>query len=222
MHMLHRVNDAPKIRTPPNPYSQAILRLVPGVGPIAAQLRNELFDRDQKRYEEFRAALEDDMALDDLARLLRQNERFADMLRDAVEAAVRTRDESKIRLLARSFVLGTLAEDDAAIDEAELQTRLIAELDPVDLRAVLALRDKAFQYGHPVGCLTHELSISDATANLIYARLRRSGLVETEPIATIDPADAAGEVELNESWGLTTTAHAIMRLMDSLRDGELK
>ena len=92
-----------------------------------------------------------------------------------------------IRLLSKSFVSGALAEDEAAVDEAEQQTRLIAELDPVDLRSVLALRDKSRGYGHPIGCILHELRVTAATASLIFARLQRSGLVEIEPTASFDP-----------------------------------
>jgi DNA-binding transcriptional ArsR family regulator len=200
----------------PSPYSQALLRLVPRVGPVIAQLRNELHERNERRYEEFRTAVEEDIDLEELAELLLENERFGDLLRDSVEAALRTRDEQKIRLLAKSFVSGALAEDEAAVDEAEQQTRLIAELDPVDLRAMLALRDRSRGYGHPVGCLRKELGVTPTTANLIYARLQRNGLVEIEPMASFDPKNDSGEVELDESWGLSDTTTAILQLMDEL------
>ena len=200
----------------PSPYGQALLRLVPRVGPVVAQLRDELHQRDQQRYDEFRDAVDAGIDLEDLAQLLLEQERFGDLLRDAVEAALRTRDVTKIRLLAGAFVSGALASDEAAVDEAEQQTRLIAELDPVDLRAVLVLRDKSRGYGHPVACVRNELRVTPATANLIYARLQRNGLVEVESAASFDPENNSGEVELDESWGLSETAKAILNLMDGL------
>jgi hypothetical protein len=200
----------------PDPYSQALLRLVPRVGPIAAQLRDELFERDQRRYNAFRSAVAHALDLDELARLLLEHERFGDLLRDSIEAALRTRDEQKIRLLAKAFTSGVLADDEARVDEAEQQTRLIAELDPVDLRAVLVLRDRGRSYGHPVTCLARELRLTGATANLVYARLERNGLVETQTLASINQEDAPGEVEVGESWGLSATAKAILELMDTL------
>lgn len=189
---------------------------MPRVGPVAAQLRDELFERDQRRYNEFRSAVADELDLDDLAGLLIEHERFSDLLRDSVEAALRTRDEQKIRLLAKAFASGALAHDEAAVDEAEQQTRLIAELDPVDFRAVLALRDDSRRYGHPVTCIARELRLTGATANLVYARLERSGLVETQTLASINPEDTPGEVEVGESWGLSATAKSIVQLMDTL------
>lgn len=200
----------------PSPYGQALLRLVPAVGPVVAQLREELHERDQRRYDEFRDAVDAGIDLEDLAQLLLEEERFGDLLRDAVDAALRTRDSTKIRLLAGAFVSGTLATDEASIDEAEQQTRLIAELDPVDLRAILILRDKSRGYGHPAACLRHELRMTSATAGLIYARLQRYGLVEVDSTASFDPENNSGEVELDESWGLSDTAKAILRLLDQL------
>lgn len=200
----------------PNPYSQAILRMVPKVGPVMAQLRDELHARDQQRYKAFREALEADIDLDLLGRLLTEHEQFGDLLRDSIEAALRTRDLRKIRLLAKAFVAGTLAQDQARVDEAEQQTRLIAELDPVDLRAVLALRDSSGSYGSPVACIRHELGLTPATAALVYARLERNALVETEAIASFDPDERSGEIEMDETWGLSATARAMLVLMDQL------
>jgi hypothetical protein len=200
----------------PNPYSQALLRLVPKVGPVAAQLRDELHKRDQERYDEFRKRVEDDIDLDELARLILEHERFGDLLRDSVEAALRTRDTQKIRLLAKAFSSGALADDEASIDEAEQLTRLIAELDPVDIRAALALRNRGNRYGHPVGCIQHELGVSHPMSNLIYSRLQRTGLVENETIAALDREDRSGEVEIGETWGLSGTGRAILGLLDDL------
>jgi hypothetical protein len=145
-----------------------------------------------------------------------EHERFSDLLRDSVEAALRTRDERKIRLLAKAFASGALADDEAAVDEAEQQTRLIADLDPVDLRAVLVLRDRSRGYGHPVTCIARELRLTGATAHLVYARLERNGLVETQTLASINPDDTPGEVEVGASWGLSATAKSILQLMNTL------
>jgi hypothetical protein len=213
---LRAMSEIDRMPDGPDPYSQALLRLVPRVGPVVAQLRDELHERDQRRYDDFRAAVEDEIELDELARLVIEHERFGDLLRDSVDAALRTRDEQKIRLLAKSFVSGALAEDEASIDEAEQQTRLIAELDPTDFRAILALRDRSKGYGHPIGCILHELRVTPATANLIYSRLQRGGLVEIETMASFEPENRSGEVELDESWGLSDTARAILHLMDEV------
>jgi hypothetical protein len=109
------------------------------------------------------------------------------MLRDAVESVLRTHGEQIIRLLAKAFARGALANDDAAIDEAQEIERLVVELDPVDLRALLALRDRFRGSGHRVGCLIHEPDITSATASVINARLERLGPIGIERSSSFDP-----------------------------------
>lgn len=180
-------------------------------GKVIAQLRQELHDREQRRYKAFQEALGAQLDVDELAELIFDKERFGDLLRDAVEAALRTHDETKIRMLATTFASGALSTDAASIDEAEQLLRVVAALDAVQLRALAAIRDSGARYGSPEGCLIHELKTTPAMANLLFHQLQQFGLVEVEQRATYDAEFDDTEVQLDTSWALSQTGQALAR-----------
>ncbi|MCU1437962.1 MAG: hypothetical protein JWP66_1049, partial [Naasia sp.] len=123
----------------PDPHVQAMLRFIPGVGKNLAHWRDDVYVRDRERVERMSAAAADDVDLGDLLEAMEEDERISDLFRSAVEGAIKTGDDDKIRLLGRALASGALSEDDAALEEAEQLLRIAVELDPVDLRALLLL-----------------------------------------------------------------------------------
>lgn len=85
-------------------------------------------------------AAAEDIDLASLLEAIRTNEELSDMFRQAVDAAAHASSEDKLRLLGRALAIGALAQDEAAVEEAEQLLRTAVELDPVDLWAILLLR----------------------------------------------------------------------------------
>lgn len=192
---------------------QALLRLVPGVGKTVAQWREDLYVRDRERAERLRAAAAEDMDLGDLLEAMQDDERISDLFRAAVDAAIRTGDEDKIRLLGRALASGALSNDDAALEEAEQLLRIAVELDPVDLRALLLLRRSDMR--RPWVLIQERRGASKAVAWAIMARLQRLGLIDEERDARVaDPADPQDDaVEIEETFTLSPLCDELLRLL---------
>jgi hypothetical protein len=206
------MSDLPELLVPepPTPLSQALWRLMPKYGDVIARFREDTYARDKERIERLASACQQDVPLECLLLSMQENERLADMFRAAVDSAVRTGDDDKLKLMGRALSDGTLAEDDAAVDEAEQLLRTAVELDPVDLRALLALRRRGTS--RPWKTLCEECGLTDVTADVVMARLQRLGLLEVERDAEVtfpdDPSD--GQVDVNESYSLTRAAGAVI------------
>lgn len=195
---------------PPTPLSQALWRLMPKYGDVIAKFRDETYARDKERIERLAGAAQQDVSLECLLISMQEDERLADMFRAAVDGAVRTGDDDKLNLMGRALSDGTLAEDEAAVDEAEQLLRTAIELDPVDLRALLVLRRHGV--ARPWTTLREQCGLSDVTVDVVIARLQRLGLLEVERDAQVifpeDPND--GQVDVNESYNLTRAAEAVI------------
>jgi hypothetical protein len=145
---------------------------------------------------------------------LHTDEALSDMFRQAIEAAVRTGSEDKLRLLGRALASGALAQDEAAVEESEQLLRAAVELDPVDLRALLALR--AANLRRPWVVLQERLGATKAVAWAVMARLQRLGLIDVERDARLDdPDDRASDlVEIDESYSFTPACDALLALLE--------
>jgi hypothetical protein len=111
------------------------------------------------------------------------DERLAYMLLNAAEAAERTSLAAKRRLLGR--VVGRAARDPAPIDESDLFTAALRDLDAPHLR-VLAELEKAFQADQGRLKTLVAKEVMDRHPAPIAAALRRHGLVNE--VATWDYA----------------------------------
>jgi hypothetical protein len=187
--------------------------MVPKVGGVLAQWREETFVRDQERIERMSQGAAEAIDLGDLLEAMQEDERVSDMFRVAVDAAVRTGAEDKLHLLGRALAAGALAADDAAVDEAEQLLRTAVELDPVDLRALLVIEDT--QSRHPRQILEEHLEISTAVALAVMARLQRLGLVAEEQNATLNDArDKTNEfVDIDQTYVLTALWDAMQAVL---------
>jgi hypothetical protein len=123
----------------PDPTTQAMLRLIPGVGAVMAQWRDETYLRDKERVERMGAATAEVIDGEAVLRAIQEDERVSDMFRDVVSAAVRTGDDNKLGLLGRALASGALAKGDAAVDEAQQFLRIASELDPVEVEHLLGV-----------------------------------------------------------------------------------
>jgi hypothetical protein len=124
----------------------------------------------------------------DLLEAMQEDDRVSDLFRAAVDAAMRTSDADKLKLLGRALASGALAAD-AQVAEAEQLLRTASELDPVDLRALLLLRRTHVR--RPWTTLQEQMGVSKAVAWTIMARLQRLGLTDEERDAQLeDPQDS--------------------------------
>lgn len=197
----------------PDPTSQALLRLVPKLGPIVATWRQETHERRQRRAELLGATAAEGIGVEQLFEQIANDERLTDMFNAAVEASIATSSDAKIRLLGRALAAGATASDEARVDEAEQLLRIALDLDPVDLRAIRAL--ERWHVSDAVRTVAYALDVSSAIAGPIVARLERLHLVSVERMASIsdkrDPDD--DQVNLDEEWSVTDTATALMDLL---------
>jgi hypothetical protein len=197
----------------PDPTSQALIRLVPKLGPIVATWRQETHERRQRRAEQLGTAAAEGIGVEQLFEQIASDERLTDMFNAAVEASIATSSDAKIRLLGRALAAGATAADEAKVDEAEQLLRIALELDPVDLRAMRALERR--HVGDAVYTVAYALDISPAIAGPVVARLERLHLLSVERMASIsdkkDPDD--DQVNIDEEWGVTDTAAALLGLL---------
>jgi hypothetical protein len=199
---------------PPDPTTQALLKLVPKVGVVLAEWRQETYQRDLRRVTLMSEAAADEVDLASLLDALHTDEALSDMFRMAVEAATQASSEAKLKLLGKALASGALAEDDAAVEEAQQLLRAAVELDPVDLRALLALRGTAKR--QPRVVLQEWLGTTEAVAWAVMARLLRVGLVDVERDARVnDPEDATSDfVDIQENYAVTPTGEALLELLE--------
>jgi hypothetical protein len=197
----------------PDPHVQALLRFVPGVGSNLARWREDVYVRDRERAERMSAAAAEDVDLGDLLEAMEEDERISDLFRAAVEAAIKTGDDDKIRLLGRALASGALAEDDSDVEEAEQLLRIAVELAPVDLRALLLLRRTDMR--RPWVMIQEQMGASKPVAWAIMARLQRLGLVDEERDARVsDPEDPKDDaIEMDETYSLSPLCEALLGLL---------
>ena len=206
----------------PHPVTQAVLRLLPK-GTVAAQYRADQFARESLRAEQLKEAISEELTIESLFDQISSSEEVGEMFRVAVESASRSTSEGHIRLLGKFLAAGALAADQARVDEADQLLRVTAQLDPVDLRALLVLEGKLQQRRNvtPMHCLKNDMGFSSALSHAIFARLTRLGLLSSERSAYVADADATNReddaIEIEEIWSVTPTAEAILEMLGGRR-----
>jgi len=127
---------------------------------------------------------------------LQSDERLRSMVDTAMDAAVRASTEAKARAIGRALVSGALAADDAQVDEAAQNLRIVVDLEAIDVRvldhltkltwslppapvATLVFDDNK-ALGHILASgLAAQVGISIPAANGALAVLQRHGLAGT-------------------------------------------
>jgi len=129
---------------------------------------------------------------DRLLARISEDERLLWQFDSTVGAASRAATDQKARALGRALANGALARDDAKIDEAAFVTRVLADLEPVDVRVLAVLVDLAHGRNvppeaqpaderRPAHLYYQDLATITGVSRLILggplAALRRHGLV---------------------------------------------
>ena len=160
----------------------AAVSAIPYVGGPLALIAERTMDRSRTNIAEAGAAAiqeagDPELFLD----RVEQDERLAYMLMNAVEAAERTSLGAKRRLLGR--VVGRAAKDPALIDESELLTAALRDLDGPHLQALAEL-EEAFRANRGRLKTLVAKEVMDRYPAPIAAALRRHGLVSE--VTTVD------------------------------------
>lgn len=139
--------------------------------------------------------------------------KVCDIFREAVETAVKSSSELKIRLLGRVLASAASTKDEAKIDKARELLCIAEQLEPLDVRALNAMSER--RPTDPAVFLAKALNASEVVTGPIAARLRRLSLIEVVQEARLnDPGDKEGGfVDMDNSWFLTTTAHALLQYL---------
>ena len=192
-----------------------MLSLVPKYGPLVADWRKAMFEREQRRAQLLGETASAELGMEELLAQLATNEELSDMFREAVETAVRTSSELKIRLLGRVLASAATAEDEAKVDEARELLRIAEQLEAIDVRALLVMSER--RPSDPAEFLAMALNASEVVTGPIAARLRRLSLIDVVQEAQLnDPSDKeSGFVDMEETWFVTTTALALLELLAS-------
>ncbi|WP_155918432.1 hypothetical protein [Marmoricola sp. URHB0036] len=74
----------------PHPTSQLMLSLIPKYGPLVADWRKAMFEREQRRAQLLGETASAEIGMEQLLAQLAADEELSDMFRAAVESAVRT------------------------------------------------------------------------------------------------------------------------------------
>lgn len=193
----------------PSANSQALIRLLPRVGGVLATWRVE---RHQERLEVFLDSF-GEVPEDTVIEAIKQRPYFADDLDRAARAAAETHSEEKIRLLGKVLRAELVAKDQAAVDNVQQILRVAIELDPVDIRALVAIRESP--KSDPFDTVRDYLSVNSATAFAIRSRMVRLGLIEMFTEAAIaSPEDKDDDsVFVEQSWSTTPVFEALVLML---------
>lgn len=188
--------------------------MVPRVGDALATWREERYDERLKAFFESGFA---GVSAERLIEEIETNAEFADDLDRAVQAALASSSDEKIKLLSRTLRAEFVAQDRAAVDNVQQILRVAIELDPVDIRAMVAIQQA--DYLDPLEVLREELRATKATAYAIRSRLSRLGLIEMSTEATVaTPGDVTDdEVVLEQRWTTTPVFDAVVLMLDDFR-----
>lgn len=116
-----------------------MLSLIPKYGPLVADWRKAVFEREQCRAQLLGETASEEIGMSQLLEQLAHDEVLSDMFREAVETAVRSSSDLKIRLLGKVLAAAAVAKDEAKIDETQELLRIAEQLEAVDVRALTAL-----------------------------------------------------------------------------------
>jgi hypothetical protein len=95
------------------------------------------------------AASSADMTPEDLLDRILRDEQLLDLAAAVVAAASETMVEAKIRALGRALATGTLAADDAVVDEQRFLVDILADLEAPHIRVLKQLSVQHEGYGSP-------------------------------------------------------------------------
>lgn len=196
--------------TPPSATSQLALRLVPRVGQALATWRVERHEqRVASLLEETFKGLDEQHVIE----AIHDKPYFADDLDRCLQTAAVTPSDEKIKLLAKVLRAELAAKDQAGVDNVQQILRVTIELDPVDIRALVAIGENPT--ADPGEVAREYLRVNEATAYSIRSRLVRLGLVEVNTEATIaSPRDRDDDqVFVDQSWNTTPVFDALMLIL---------
>ncbi|MGJ9422323.1 hypothetical protein [Aeromicrobium sp. CF3.5] len=143
--------------------------------------------------------------LADLEERVADDDSFADLLVDGLDRAIRSPDDEYREVLA-SIVANAFA-DHAKIDQYQRLMKDVQDLDPFDLRVLVAAYS---QDRHPAGKISpDELYLMDTHGlGIVHAslpRLRALGLIAiVEDLARLAPPKQTPAIETDQGWIGTT------------------
>jgi len=136
------------------------------------------------------------------------DDRLLWLLDSTVEAAARASTEQKARALGRALAEGALAKDDARLDQAALMTRIISDVEPIDLRVLACLSNlrhsrnvrpeagPASGYGYPAYMWTVDLALVAGLDPVVVdgplGVLQRHGLIGQQAVIGDSEGKGAG------------------------------
>lgn len=198
----------------PDPLSQAALRLIPKVGTVMAQFREDRYEQQKRRAEMLGEAAAELLDPESLFEKIAKDERLADMFEDAVAAAVASGSEDKIRLLGRALASGALATDVAKVDAMQEVLRVAKELESIDIRALLHFGGET-STRTPDADLEAGLGCEPAVARIVVARLERLGLFGSESSGWVSFPDDKDDhsVEVDDEWIVTVAGESVLSVL---------
>ena len=130
-----------EVPEPPDPIENLVVGLIPHIGQQVADFRRDRYVLELHRARVVAEATAEatGWSPEELVEAVASNERLADLLLRALEAARRSGVEMKLRALGRAVGSGALAADDAEVDTAELLVRTLDDIGAAEIRRLLAL-----------------------------------------------------------------------------------
>ncbi|MEO3786963.1 hypothetical protein ABGB12_26875 [Actinocorallia sp. B10E7] len=121
------------------------------VGPLGEELSYALRTRAVRRSERLQrffdfAVADENLTAEELLQQITYDDLKLELLARAVNAAVSSTNETRLQALARAFVTGALAADDAAVDQSLLVIDALGQLDVPHFRVLAILLTKAPQH----------------------------------------------------------------------------
>lgn len=162
----------------------------------------DIDDRRRRRAGEFEDELRDATAgrltVEELIERILADERAGELFERAVQEALVTAEERHRRALAWAVASGLLADDEAAIDDAQTIVRAIAALEPAHVRTLLVMARPSDTGRRRLGAdhVAAEINASRELAEALIARLTAYGLARdaTEFAPMIGPRGPRWEI----------------------------
>lgn len=205
----------------PSPEALLVLRAVPHIGTALAQYAIDRHNRRLQRAGEVVTTAAETLELDPAVLIERiiEDDRLADLLNDAIQAAARSGLETKRRALGK-VLAQAVAGDDAEVDEAMMLAASLAHLEPVHVRVMAHMYRADAQGLYSVRGKARRLRSRTAlTEDVVVAallQLQAWGLAET--VASTSPSESRlprPSWESEPDFQLTGHGLAVVDLLDT-------